>query len=183
MLRASRPGGNGSLLFAAAVLVLVLPGCGSRTPDEATLPPPTDQELAEMRAVSHRQGRGGGRWPKIEIPRFRHWGVKETAADALARIGAASVPSLVEALRDENPDVRAQAAWALARMGPEAREAVPSLAAALADEDDRVRQSAARALGQIGPDAAEAVGVLIQAMRDERRPASGRGAAVSAARR
>lgn len=99
---------------------------------------------------------------------FRDWGVRETAADALARIGDAAVPSLVETLEDPDREVRAQAARALARMGPRAEPAIPALIAALNDSDKEVRMGAARALGQIGPAAAEAVPDLIQALKDPR---------------
>lgn len=99
---------------------------------------------------------------------FRDWGVRETAADALARIGDAAVPSLVATLQDPDRDVRAQAARALARMGPRAEPAIPALIAALNDSDQEVRMGAARALGQIGPPAAEAVPDLIEALKDPR---------------
>lgn len=99
---------------------------------------------------------------------FRDWGVRETAADALARIGDAAVPSLVETLQDPDREVRAQAARALARMGPRAEPAIPALIAALKDSDKEVRMGAARALGQIGPPAAEAVPDLIKAIKDPR---------------
>lgn len=107
---------------------------------------------------------------------FRDWGVRETAADALARIGDAAVPSLVETLQDPDRDVRAQAARALARMGPRAEPAIPALIAALNDSDKEVRMGAARALGQIGPAASEAVPDLIKAIKDPRnKPVEGSG--------
>jgi HEAT repeat protein len=97
---------------------------------------------------------------------FREWNVADTAADALARIGDSAVPALIESLADPNPTVRAQAARALARMGPKGHAAVPALILALEDETAAVRVNAARALGQIGPEAQEAVPVLIRALRD-----------------
>lgn len=99
---------------------------------------------------------------------FREWGVRETAADALARIGDAAVPALIETLADPEDDVRAQAARALARMGAKAEPAVPALIAALNDANRDVRQGAARALGQIGSAAEEAVPALIEAIKDPR---------------
>lgn len=99
---------------------------------------------------------------------FREWGVRETAADALARIGDPAVPALIETLHDPDPSIRAQAAQGLARMGPKAAPAVPELILALNDDEREVRQRAARALGQIGPSAEEAVPALIKALKDPR---------------
>ena len=59
------------------------------------------------------------------------------------------IPALILALEDEDPDVRAAAAEALWRKGPEAVEAVPALIRALEDEDPGVRSAAANALEQI----------------------------------
>ena len=42
----------------------------------------------------------------------------------MARIGASSVPALIDALKDPNPDVRVQAARSLARMGDSGKAAV-----------------------------------------------------------
>lgn len=99
---------------------------------------------------------------------FREWGVRETAADALARIGDPAVPALIDTLHDADGGIRAQAARALARMGPKAAPAVPELILALDDPDMDVRQGAARAIGQIGPAAEEAVPALIKALKDPR---------------
>ena len=73
------------------------------------------------------------------------------AARALARIGGASVPRLVQALAEEDWYPRANAAWALGEIGPEAREAIPALEALARDEDqdEEVRQAAAEALEKI----------------------------------
>ena len=66
----------------------------------------------------------------------------------MVRIGQPAVPSLIEALGDEDWDVRREAAWALGEIG-DAR-AVPSLIEALRDEDWRVREAAVEALEGIG---------------------------------
>ena len=62
------------------------------------------------------------------------------------------------------PDVpiRLIAAFALGRIGPEARAAIPDLIAALSGPDSRVRGEAARALGLMGPDARAAIPELIR---------------------
>ena len=70
--------------------------------------------------------------------------------------GRAAIPGLVEALRDEDMDVAAQAAETLGALG---YEAVPALVGALEDPDWRIRQAACQALGIIGVDATEAVGL------------------------
>lgn len=87
----------------------------------------------------------------------------QTAADALARIGAAAVPQVIPLLHHSDPAVRRQAADILAQMGPAAQQAVPTLVGMLNDPDLQVRKAAAHALGQIGPAAASAVPALVQA--------------------
>lgn len=155
-------------------------GCGKgRTPrlPEMSLPPkPSPQQIAEARKEV-REPEPAPLFPPLpslmELPAFKEWGVRETAADALARIGTAAVPALIDALHDPNPDVRSRAAGAIARMGPPAKEAVPNLIVALADPDWKVRRSAARALGQIGAGAAEAVPALIDVIRNPASDANG----------
>lgn len=99
------------------------------------------------------------------LPAIRQETLQETAATALARIGPEAISALVQALRDVDPQVRIQAALALARMGPDASPAVPALMEALSDRDEAVRRSAARALGQVGPPARAAIPALIAALR------------------
>jgi HEAT repeat protein len=67
---------------------------------------------------------------------------------------AQSVPALIEALKDEQTDIRRDAAWTLGSFGAEAKCAVPTLAAALRDPQPSVRRAAAQALKKIDPDAA-----------------------------
>ncbi|HVU87244.1 MAG TPA: HEAT repeat domain-containing protein [Pirellulales bacterium] len=141
------------------ILAVTALGCGHAAPSKAK---PTADEMKQMQAM-------------VETPpvnplaplseraenAYRPWGIKETAVDALGRIGTQAVPTLVKTLDDPNPRVRAEAARALARIGPEATEAVPALMARLDDPDEDVRQASARALGQVGPAAAPAVPALI----------------------
>jgi HEAT repeat protein len=91
----------------------------------------------------------------------------ESATIALGRIGAAAVPDLVRALGDPDPGVRLRAAEALARIGPDAKEAVPELIRLLSDEREHVetRKAAAWALGQIGPPASGAVPELMRILQ------------------
>ncbi|NEQ66222.1 MAG: NACHT domain-containing protein [Symploca sp. SIO2D2] len=70
---------------------------------------------------------------------------------------------LMQALQNEDGNVRSNAAEALGKIGTEA--AVPALIQALQDEDYFVHRKAAEALGKIGTEAA--VPALIQALQDE----------------
>src|SRR5262245_10720742 len=56
-------------------------------------------------------------------------------------------------LKDSDAQVRYQAAYVLARMGPNIRLAFPALKEAVKDSDPSVRQYAAEALGNTGPQA------------------------------
>lgn len=77
--------------------------------------------------------------------------------------------SLVNELSDHNIEVRRNAAEALMRMGPEAKNAAPALSIALKDEDERVRYYAAQALGRMGTEAKVAVPNLGEALNDSNR--------------
>lgn len=155
------------VLAVLAALAIALSGCGQAAPEK---PKPTVEEIRAARASvevekpvqppmisTTTQSVPSG----VTLSLYRSWGVKETAVDALGRIGAAAVPELTAALSDTDPRVRAQAGRALARIGPPAKEAVPILTQRLDDPDEDVRQAAARALGQIGPAAADAVPALV----------------------
>jgi HEAT repeat protein len=58
---------------------------------------------------------------------------------------------LLDALKDKDKTVRAQAARALGHLGPVAREAVPALTAMSRDSDVIVSREAQAALQSIGP--------------------------------
>lgn len=49
-------------------------------------------------------------------------------SQALGQIGRASVPALIDALRNDDKNVRREAAWALGQIGPDAGSAIPALA-------------------------------------------------------
>ena len=70
------------------------------------------------------------------------------------------MPALLEALKDEDEDVRRLAVFALGRISPAPKDAVPALIEALKDEDEDVRAGAAYALGKIGPAAKDSVPAL-----------------------
>lgn len=90
-----------------------------------------------------------------------------------------SVPSLVKALENENPEVRLEALNALAAIGPDAKDAVPALMAAAADkdEDDAVHQAVADTLEAIAlkgenleaDEEARKIKLLVQVVRLESR--------------
>jgi HEAT repeat protein len=82
---------------------------------------------------------------------MRH-NVRIYAASALRRIGAeakVAVPSLINALKDNNPRVRKNAALALGAMGTEATPAVKDMILLLNDSEYYVRYGAAKGLGGI----------------------------------
>ncbi len=136
-----------------------LAGCGGGEPVPrrvATLEPEPDPAAAELGSPFDDLG---DRLLK------RERSAEQTTIDALANIGAPSVPALVTVLKDPDPLLRQNAARAFARMGPDAEAAVPELIAALADKDSGVRKYATRALGEIGPPAGKAVPALIQELR------------------
>ncbi|HCF61341.1 MAG TPA: PBS lyase, partial [Myxococcales bacterium] len=83
-------------------------------------------------------------------------GARNSAAEALARIGAPAIPALATCLGGEDGDVRKFAADVLGDI--RAPAACPALVAALGDADQNVRVAAAEALGKIG--GAEAAGAL-----------------------
>jgi len=79
------------------------------------------------------------------------------------QVPGAGVPSLVEALRDPSPTIRALAAWSLAPARDP--QLVPVLRPLLDDVQDRVRAAVAWALGQTG--AAEAGPLLAERVRKD----------------
>src|SRR6266852_2800440 len=88
------------------------------------------------------------------------------ATRTLGKIGAAGLPSLLQALDKPEKQVRREAVWALGRIGSAAKAAVSALASALQDSDLKVRLGAAQALGAIGPDAGAAVSALVECLKD-----------------
>lgn len=155
-------------VVAAVLLLLAASGGCRRGPDLSATTSAPKMAAAKPKAKVVRPAPEEGLLRLRTVRAFREWGVRETAADALARIGDPAVPALIETLRDPDPSIRAQAAKAFARMGPKAAPAVPELILALNDDEREVRQGAARALGQIGPGAEEAVPALIKALKDPR---------------
>lgn len=74
------------------------------------------------------------------------------------------VAFFINALKDEDPEVRERAAEALGSFGPESKEAVPALIEALKDDDEKVCGQAAHALAKVGH---WAIPTLTKAIGDE----------------
>jgi HEAT repeat protein len=107
--------------------------------------------------------------PLIEKLTDNDFQVRHDAANAIVKIGSPAVPALIEALKNENKQVRWRAASALGAIGTEASAAVPALITTLQDEDEYIRRIAAYALGKIGPQASAAVPELLDALQDSDR--------------
>jgi HEAT repeat protein len=70
-------------------------------------------------------------------------------------------------LRDNVPEYRIRAAYALASFGPAAQSAIPALRDALHDETPAVRYAAAWALGEMGSAAKSALPALEELLNDD----------------
>jgi HEAT repeat protein len=71
--------------------------------------------------------------PQVVIPALlqllqeRNENTQEAAAIGLATFGDNAIPHLLEALKSDNRRIRWGAAWVLASMGPQARNALPAV--------------------------------------------------------
>jgi HEAT repeat protein len=77
-----------------------------------------------------------------------------------------AVPALIEAMRDEDAQVRRMVTAALSEIGPASRTAVPALVTALRDRHEAVRCRAALSLAELGSSARNAVATLVVALQD-----------------
>lgn len=151
--------------WLGALSLVLLASCSQKAERQAARAKPTAKEIKELRANFKDEDVPAPTIPSLNL--LREAGLKETAADALARIGDDAVPALIQALRHENRDVRIQAARALARIGSRAKQSVPALVNALYDVDETVRRTAARALGQLGPEARAAIPDLVAVLEED----------------
>jgi HEAT repeat protein len=95
-----------------------------------------------------------------------------------------AIPALIEALSDEDQDVRCNAAVALAAMGADASNAVPALAKIVtnmalgspSESDVRLHAFAAMALGKIGPSAISTLPLLKASLQETNSYLSGQAA-------
>ena len=98
------------------------------------------------------------------------------AADVLALghllgregLGVAALAPLVAELASKDDEVRFHAVWAIAWIGPAAKDAAPAVIKALGDGNQEVRRKAAYALGRINADAKTIAPPLVKAL--ERMP-------------
>lgn len=79
------------------------------------------------------------------------------SAYALARIGEAAKPQLIDALKGKDTGLRIGAAKALGGMGPAAKDAIPTLIENLGHSDQDLRTEVIESLGLIGADAVPAL--------------------------
>jgi HEAT repeat protein len=106
--------------------------------------------------------------PDITIPIFEKElkGADENtmhmAMEALAAMGEAAVPRLIDALKNEK--FRPEIIYTLGRIGPKAAPATEELAKLIEDKNSRVAHEAIIALGNIGPGAKAAVPALVKAL-------------------
>jgi len=94
---------------------------------------------------------------------------RSLATAILAKIGALSVPLLIECLESENPAVRLKAVMVLQQMGPEARGATAALCRALQDDSLPVQQEAFEALTVIHPDGEALLPALAELLESPRK--------------
>lgn len=87
------------------------------------------------------------------------------ALDALATLGPAAVPRLIDYLKHKS--VRAKAIYVLGQIGPPAAAATDGLAKLVNDDDSQVATEAVLALASIGPAAKAAVPALTNALGNE----------------
>ena len=95
--------------------------------------------------------------------------VRDAAEEALAKVGPAAIPALVQVLRDDDVELRLRAARALRRMGGIARSAKNDLRTALHDADAGVRIEAAGALLQLTDDPGEYLPTLVECLTSRER--------------
>ncbi|MEK6303708.1 MAG: HEAT repeat domain-containing protein [Acidobacteriota bacterium] len=75
------------------------------------------------------------------------------------------IPILMDALKDQDPAVRSQAAWALAGIGPAAKAAVPALIESIEDRNLEVCRYATYALKNVGGKSAAIIPALIKLLK------------------
>ncbi|MGH7171856.1 MAG: HEAT repeat domain-containing protein [Gemmataceae bacterium] len=104
--------------------------------------------------------------PLIENTSEEDAPVVQAGYKAIHKIGAAAVPALTAAVKNENRNVRRFAITSLGRLGRDAQAAIPALLQALKKEDLLARRLATDAVGMIGRGNKEVVAALIEALKD-----------------
>jgi|GEM_PF-6955467 len=161
---------NRITLYSLLLVSLLVAGCGpsgSGVPAHvleklAELP---DEDPVELRVAEIVKATATG----PALPDRREWGVRDSVAEAIARMGQPAVPYLQAALNDPDPEMRRYAIQGLSRIGPNAVAATPQLTAIVTNQQEspEVRKAAALAIIQIGPPAANAIPALMEVLRRE----------------
>ncbi len=140
---------------------------GGRVAALRLLPPRMLQERLPLLLSVMRDGSWDARWAAVdtllelgvplaleivEMLQDFQPGLREAAASGLRKIGESVLPSLITLLRADEPEIRANAAWALGSLAD--RAAVPALVETLYDPEEQVAGRAATALGLIKDPAA-----------------------------
>ena len=148
--------------FARANAALALGQIGERTEDAMSvlIQALRDQDKYVRRdAAGALEEIGSPRAIKAAKDRYR-------MVVTLGWIGAEDeIPALIQALQNEDKDVRVNAVVTLGQI--ESEDVVSVLMEALQDQDEWVRVNAAWTLGQRGERAVDAVPILIRALRDQ----------------
>jgi HEAT repeat protein len=84
--------------------------------------------------------------------------VRQNSAIALASLGQDALAPLKEALKDANKEKRAAAAYALGQMGHAGRDAMPDLLKVMKDEEVNVRRAASQAISRLVADEGQMFG-------------------------
>ena len=104
----------------------------------------------------------------IAVLRDEDVDVRRQAAESLSQMGASAVSELVVAAKDKDVEVRRLAGEILGQIGSNGEQAVPALLGALDDEDISVRWVAVKSLENFGTEAGPAVPRLIALLQRER---------------
>ena len=94
--------------------------------------------------------------------------VRLAVLDVFVAIGPDAIMVLGEALRDKNPQIRLTAINALGRMGPDARFVLPDLIAVTFGPDPKAKEETLQALARIGE---YSIPYVMQALEREKNPA------------
>ncbi len=113
--------------FLPLLCLLVCGGCGKQKS--------TNQLIADLKSSKERD-----RIVAVRLLQYREGDATQV------------VPALIEALKDNDGDVRWSAAIGLGYFGEQAKDAIPALQAAQHDSDPRVREAAGVALSRIDPE-------------------------------
>lgn len=92
-----------------------------------------------------------GVYALIKILQTKNEGLHSDAVYGLFTMRSEAIPGLIEALQDKQAEIeiRSGAAYALSRIGKEAKAAIPALTVALQEEDKLVKYNAAIALSRL----------------------------------